>query len=246
MRSNSLLRHALTKNPESVLDVGAGNGNHSIAFISNGCKRVVGNDLKESPLGHECYEHKQDSYDVLDLHLGGEQFDMVWCSHVLEHVANVQDFLTSLYKWLKPDGWLAIGVPASRQNRLHIGHLTLWTPAHLVYNLICAGWDCKEAIWYTEYLTIGLMVQKKDIIDLSWRTSLPNEQTALNQFTPKEVMHEDGAWWGNNWPEDLEVCRASDPPFVTAGIHKTNLPPECQLAFGPNPKLRKPHGIYTT
>lgn len=235
MRANSLLKQALMLNPESVLDVGVGKGNHSIAFIANGAKRVVGIDPQYSTLEHQCYEHIQEPYEKVELE---EKFDLVWCSHTLEHIPNVQHFLITLQGWLKPDGWLAIGVPPDRQQRLHIGHLTLWTPAHLVYNLICAGWDCKDAIWYTEYLTIGLMMQNKGKIDLSWRTGLPSEIKALNDYTPKFVGHEDGAWWANNWPEDLEVCRAPDPPCVTAGISQTNLPPQVQLAYGPNPELR--------
>ena len=50
-----------------------------------------------------------------------------------------------------------------------------------------------------------------------------------------------GAWWGNNWHEETED-RVADPPGVTAGFGVTNLPPEVQLAFGPNPNLRKPPG----
>jgi len=241
MRSIDLLEQALLTEPESVLDIGSGRGHHSMAFLSGGAKRVVGADPMFRCLDHDNYEHKQDPYEELDL--GDEQFDVVWCSHVLEHIPNVQHFLSHLHKWLKPDGYLAISVPTDRQQRLHVGHLTLWTPAHLVYNLICAGWDCKDAIWYTGNISIGLMVQKKDLIDLSWRTSLPSEVTALNEFTPKVVSHNDGAWWGNNWPVELETSRASDPPLVTMGIEKTNLAPQTQLAFGPNPELRKEPGI---
>jgi len=240
MRSIDLLEQAILTEPESVLDIGSGMGYHSMAFLANGAKRVVGVDPMLCCLEHDNYEHKQDPYEELDL--GDEQFDVVWCSHVLEHIPNVQHFLSHLHKWLKPDGYLAISVPTDRQQRLHIGHLTLWTPAHLVYNLICAGWDCKDAIWYTGNISIGLMVKKKDLIDLSWRTSLPSEVTALNEFTPKDVVHNDGAWWGNNWPVKIETIRASDPPLVTMGVAHTNLAPQTQLAFGPNPELRKEPG----
>lgn len=243
MRSVDLLEQALTKNPKSVLDVGVGNGAHSMAFIANGATRVVGVDPREKNIEHNCYEHKQDPYEQLDL--GDEKFDMVWCSHTLEHIPNVQHFLIHLRAWLKPDGWLAISVPSDKQQRVHIGHLTLWTPAHLVYNLICAGWDCKEAIWYTRYLSIGLLVQKFPDIDLSWRTSLPSEHYGLNSHTPKYLGHNDGAWWGNRWPVEFDSERPTDPPMVTLGIEHTNIPPKSQLAFGPNPAFRKEPGTWT-
>jgi len=237
MRSVDLLRLAMTTNPESVLDVGSGLGSHSIGFISGGAKRVLGLDPVFQGIEHENYEHINDAYEIADI--GDEQFDVVFSAHVIEHIPNVQHFLIHLHKWVKDGGYLAIAAPTSRQNRLHIGHLTLWTPAHLMYNLVCAGIDCSDAYWYTSEMSIGVLVQKKPPISLNWRTSLPNEFKALNEFMPKQVLHEDGAWWGNNWPVEIEVDRAPDPPMVTLGVTKTNLPPEQQLAFGPNPELRK-------
>ena len=240
MRANSLLRQALTYHPDEVLDIGVGRGDHAIAFIANGAK-VVGVDLRPANIEHKHYEHHQDPYEELEL---DKQFDMVWCSHTLEHIPNVQNFLLKLRGWLKPEGFLCMAVPTDRQRRFHISHLTLWTPAHLAYNLICAGWDCSDAIWYTEYLTIGLIIQKTDDLDLDWRTAMPDEQHFINQFMPIEVSHEDGAWWGNNWPEELDTGRVSDPPLVTIGASQTNLKPEIQLAYGPNPKLRKDKGTW--
>jgi len=220
-----------------MLDVGCGFGGNSVSFLSQQwCEKVVGIDLMPSDIESDRYEHIQNAYETTDL---DEQFDMVWSSHVLEHVPNVQHFLGRLHDWTKDDGWLAISVPPSRQDRFHIGHSSLWTPAHLVYNLICAGWDCKDAIWYTDYMTIGLMVKRKPTIDLSWRTSLPSELRALNHFTPITINHEDGAWWGNNWPEEFNDPRIEDPPMVVIGDTITNLPPQIQLACGPNPELRK-------
>jgi SAM-dependent methyltransferase len=243
MRAVRLLEYALTKKPETVLDVGSGNGDHALAFLGQGAK-VTGIDVRDSRITNANYEYIQSPYEKINLE--DRRFDMVWCSHTLEHVPNAQHFLIWMRRWLKEDGWLAIAVPTSRQNRLHIGHLSLWTPAHLVYNLVCAGWDCKHAQWYTEYLTIGLIVQKGPDIDLSWRTSLPAEIFGLNQFTPISVHHEDGAWWGNRWPEEFEASRIQDPPTVTIGTARTTLPPQVQLAYGPNPSLRKKNGTQIT
>ena len=72
---------------------------------------------------------------------------------------------------------------------------------------------------------------------------MPNEAFGLNQFTPRSVHHESGAWWGNNWLDEFEANRAPDPPSVTIGNQVSDLKPEIQLAYGPNPNLRKmPHG----
>ncbi len=235
MRATDLLVEALKVGAKTVLDVGVGTGAHAKAFIGSGAK-VTGIDPTHSDMEHENYTHIHDAYENVDMD-GEERFDLIWCSHTLEHIPNVQHFLYKLQGWLKPGGWLFIAVPSDRQARLHVGHLTLWTPAHLAYNLVCAGWDCKDVIWYTGYLSIGMVVQNNKI-DTEWRTSMPAEVIELNQYMPITIQHNDGAWWGNNWPVEIPYERCSDPPLVTIGVTKTNLPPQTQLAYGPNPKLR--------
>ncbi len=233
MRATRLLEDAIAKHPETVLDIAVGQGKHTQAFISTGSK-VTGIDVMSEPFEHDSYTHIKSPYESADLK---EKFDLVWCCHTLEHMPNIQHFLLCLSDWIKDDGWLYIAVPTALQNRIHIGHLTLWTPALLAYNLICAGWDCKDAKWYTEYLTIGMCIQRKPEIDLSWRTGMPSEVFGLNEFTPRPMLPESGTWWGNNWQEETGE-RIPDPPGVTLGMQHTDLPPETQLAFGPNPKLR--------
>jgi 2-polyprenyl-3-methyl-5-hydroxy-6-metoxy-1,4-benzoquinol methylase len=147
MRATRLLEYAISQKPETVLDIAVGPGRHAQCFIANGAK-VTGVDIKNPTFEHENYEHIKAPYEELDL--GGRQYDMIWCCHTLEHIPNVQHFLLHLASWIKEGGWLAISVPP-QADRLHVGHMSLWTPAHLVYNLICAGWDCREAVWYTEY-----------------------------------------------------------------------------------------------
>ena len=234
MRAVRLLEHALTKEPESVLDVGVGKGKHAFSFLAQGHK-VTGMDVRPPPLEHPLYDHIE---GAIELDQTDRKWDMIWCSHTLEHMPNVQQCLIKLRNWLNDDGYLCIAVPTDRQRRLHVGHLSLWTPAHLVYNLICAGWNCKKALWYTEYCSIGLIVQKTDDIDMSGRTGMPSEVFWLNQYTPIPVRHNDGAWWGNNWPDETD-SRIADPPGVTIGLEKTNLSPDLELAFGPNPALKE-------
>ena len=249
MRAVRLLEHALTKKPETVLDVGVGPGWHAMPFLAQGSS-VTGIDVSlphHAVMDHENYTHIQTLYEQANAledaegnKFGDRKYDMIWCNHVLEHIPNSQHFLMWLRGHLKPGGWLFLAVPSSRQNRLHIGHCSLWTPAHLVYNLIIAGWDCKDANWYTEYLSIAICLQRVDDIDMSGRTALPSEHDWLNKYSPIKIYHEDGAWWGNRWHEEGLEPRAPDPPFVTVGYDgRGSLPPEMQLHYGPNPELRK-------
>ncbi len=83
------------------------------------------------------------SGDYLDLGVS-EPFDAIWCSHVLEHQRYLGRFLDKMFDDLKDDGVLAVTVPAALSPLLH-GHVNIFTPGLLLYNLICAGFDCADA-----------------------------------------------------------------------------------------------------
>lgn len=207
MRAVRLLREAVKCPGDRVVDCAVGNGQHAMAFISKG-KQVTGVDLISAPIRHPAYTHLRGEYSDFDV-----SSDIVWSSHTLEHVADPGAMLRAFRQWLADDGWLAIAVPTNRQNRLHVGHLSLWTPAHLLYNLIVAGFDCREALWYTEYCTVAVLVQKKDEISFEGRTAMPSEIGWLNQYMPVEIEHEGDAWLPNNWPEPTDP-RLTEPPRV--------------------------------
>ena len=234
MSSHRLLSHALVKDPELVLDLGVGKGAAAMAFLSRGAT-VVGVDVEESPFEHESYHHRQGPVEHME---PSTKYNLIWTANLLQCLPNVQAFLVQLAESLEDDGHLFIAVPSKAQDRLSIGNLTVWTPALLIYNLVCAGWDCSNAQWYTEYDTIGLCLPNERIEDMSWRTGTPQEEPFFNQYTPAPLRHESGAWLANNWPEETSG-RLTDPPLVTAGVHKTNLPPKIELAYGPNPDLRR-------
>lgn len=181
-----------------------------MAFLSKG-KKVTGLDIFDPKLRHANYTTKGQSFEEANL---GE-FDLVWSCHTLEHVENPGFFLRRLREWTKPGGWLAIAVPPGSQDYLHIGHLTLWTPAHLAYNLVTAGWNCKDAKWYTEDRDIGFLVQRTDDIRFTGRTAMPTELEWLRQFMPVPIDHECNAWWPNNWHEATEG-RSLIPPRLVA------------------------------
>lgn len=237
MSKTRLLEHALTQSPGTVLDLGVGSGWAAKAFIAYGAS-VAGIDVKDPPHEHERYTHTQMAVELIEPQEEFDRVDMIWCSHLLQLLPNVQAFLVQIEALLKDDGWLYIAVPSSPQNRFRVGHLTLWTPALLIYNLICAGYDCKDAQWFTSYDTIGLCVKKKRIEDMSWRTGTEEELVSLNEYAPAPLKNEHGAWWANKWPTETPG-RVIDPPLVTSGVIRTNLQPSAQLAFGPNPKLRE-------
>jgi len=133
----------------SVLDIGSGEGEHK-RFLQFFGKEVFSVDMLKTA-------------DYVGDFLAVEvdrKFDVVWCSHVLEHQRNTGLFLDKIFDVLKENGILAITVPAHPRERLMSGHLSSWSVPLLCYNLIMAGFNCNRANILATY-ELSLIVQKK-------------------------------------------------------------------------------------
>lgn len=181
---------------DTVLDVGAGAGQHSAVFAAHG-KEVTALDFDRS-----VYAAHQDETagaiaaapghvrrivaDANDVDLA-ETFDCVWASHVLEHQPNVGRFIARLKAWAKPGGVIAITVPPAKFDVVG-GHLSLWTPGHLLYNLVFAGIDCSQAevMFYGYNITVIVRNQGFDMPRLDYDAG---DITRLARWLPPQ-MHE--------------------------------------------------------
>jgi SAM-dependent methyltransferase len=133
----------------TVLDIGSGEGEHK-KFLQLFGKDVFSVDIL-----------KNADYvgDFLEIDFDKE-FDVVWCSHVLEHQRNTGFFLDKIYDVLKENGILAITVPIHPRERLVSGHLSSWSAPLLCYNLIMAGFNCNKAEILSTY-ELSLLVRKE-------------------------------------------------------------------------------------
>ncbi len=135
--------------------------------------------------------------DVKDLPRANLIYDGIWCSHVLEHIYDVHTFLSIIYKKLNVDGVLGLIVPPLKHNLVG-GHINLFTPLTLVYNLILAGFDCSNPIafgtlGYNNYIIlkkkpsniseIELISGKGDIEKLSHLFPYPVKQGTIPNGT---------------------------------------------------------------
>lgn len=145
----------------TVLDIGSGEGHQAAVLLSQG-KSVTALDYGESP-----YFKARDpsistligDFNTLDF---PEQFDCTWASHVLEHQLNPHAFLRKIHAVTKEGGAVAITVPPLK-HRIVGGHLTLWNGGLLLYHLVMAGFDCKEASILQYGYNISVIVRKKSI-----------------------------------------------------------------------------------
>ena len=188
----------LLSKPEiaSVLIVGVHTGKEAQRFIDAG-KQVTGVDLL--PPYRNGYTHVRGRFESEEVYFP-DYFDCAVSSHVLEHQESVGDFLRKFQRVLKPGGWLGLVVPGYPQDEFFVGHLTLWSPALLLYNLVSIGWDCRQAEYYTtpDRKHVGVVVPNQPIPDL------PTDKGwdiwgGLKTFLPVEFKHKMNAWLPDRW-----------------------------------------------
>ena len=144
LRSSYALEHVLRLKPGSVMDVGSGGGLHARAFKDSGSKVTC------IDLGTSVYAERSQQDDIEVVHANfnnydsDRRFDLVWASHVLEHQRNPGAFIERLIHFCAPGGSVCITVPDPHR-RLWGGHVSLWTPGLLAYNVVLCGVDISSA-----------------------------------------------------------------------------------------------------
>jgi SAM-dependent methyltransferase len=153
----------------TVLDVGSGGGEQALQF-ARADKRVhcvdygVSVYFQESCARAALEEMPQVRWTVGNFNemKSSETYDLVWCSHILEHQPNANTFLRHCLSYVSDGGWLAITVPPLK-HRIVGGHVSLWNAGLLLYQIVMAGNDCSEAIVLNYDYNISVLVQKKPI-----------------------------------------------------------------------------------
>lgn len=123
-----------------VLDAGCGTGYGSHHLLTAcGAKSVLGIDLSDKAIAYcqSRYIAENLRYEAMDLQQltlsGRSQFDVIFSSNVLEHVADVDTFLKTACRLLTPDGVFVLAVPAvvtpealegNLENPYHINNIT--------------------------------------------------------------------------------------------------------------------------
>lgn len=117
----------------SVLDIGCGSGEHSEAFKAAG-KQVTSIDIVPT--------YKDAKAVNIMLYSTDEKFDLIWCSHILEHQLNVNSFVKKCRSLASK--YICVTVPPLKHEIVG-GHVTLWNAGLVMYNLVLGGFDCSNA-----------------------------------------------------------------------------------------------------
>ncbi len=157
----------------TVLDVGCGQGRHSLEFLRQGCT-VLALDMNVSDLLYTRYvlhaiaPEGSPSFtpeaaerclvvqgDALRLPFPGDRFDRIICSEVLEHVRDPHQAAAELARILTPGGLLAVSVPTPFTEWAYRfgsddyfnspgGHVRIFTPQRLQRLLTAQGLQVLE------------------------------------------------------------------------------------------------------
>ncbi len=156
---------------DCVLDVGCGEGRHTIGAYLQAGVHAVGVDLSERDLQtarERAREFLQPSgsagsltfqrANALQLPFADHSFDKVICSEVLEHIGDYQGVLAEIRRVLKPDGLLAISVPrawpeeicwklSAEYRQSEGGHIRIFNATQLKFDVEKLGWRRYARHW---------------------------------------------------------------------------------------------------
>ncbi|WP_158770756.1 bifunctional 2-polyprenyl-6-hydroxyphenol methylase/3-demethylubiquinol 3-O-methyltransferase UbiG [Paraglaciecola sp. L1A13] len=184
----------------SVIDVGCGPGWHSRVLLENS-KQVTAIDYnRHASLDLDDFAKNMNfiETDFMTFTIV-EQFDCVWCAHVLEHQLNPHNFLLKIKDIVKEDGVIAITVPPLKHEVVG-GHVTLWNAGTLIYNLVLAGMDCSQIAVLQYGYNISVIFKKKSIKLPDSLRFANGDLEKLAPFVPSFVKQGfDGNIYSHNW-----------------------------------------------
>ena len=119
---------------KTAIDIGSGAG------IQTEVLRAAGLKVFQLDKYSDKAEYKVDFIS----HNFDRKFDIVYCSHVIEHQRNVGNFLDKIFDVMSDDGLLLISAPKHPAELLVNGHLNCFYSTYFIQQLIHAGFDLKN------------------------------------------------------------------------------------------------------
>lgn len=142
-------------------------------------------------------KHVQVNLDISAIPIGENAFDLVYCSHVLEHVPDDLSAMDEFFRVLKPGGTALVQVPMD-------GNVTFEDAA------IVTEEERLERFGHREHVRIyGVDIEERLV-----RAGFETEQVVGSDVAPRDALMRLGI------PEEevLFVCRKSDSPGLPGGI----------------------------
>ena len=153
--SNKLkLINSFKAEEKNLLDVGCGTGEFLIVCKNNGWKvagvepnakaKITAENKLQGKLVSEIYS------DINLLNIEAK-FDVITLWHVLEHIPNLEGYISALKKLLKPNGVLIVAVPNFKSYDA------------IYYKQFWAAFDVPRHLWHFSKKSIRLLFEKHEI-----------------------------------------------------------------------------------
>jgi len=146
-------RNNIGKKFKTSLDIGSGGGVHSEIMNHAGLK-VTQVDKYSDMADYQMDFMSWSKARQLN-------FDVVFCSHVIEHQRNVGLFLDRIFDVLSDDGVLIISAPKEDRNLIE-GHLNSFIFPLFLQQMIHAGFDCKNGKFLSTIENSFIVSKAKD------------------------------------------------------------------------------------
>jgi 2-polyprenyl-3-methyl-5-hydroxy-6-metoxy-1,4-benzoquinol methylase len=108
---------------DRALDLGCGDGTFTAEIAAAGAD-VLGVDIAEAAIARARARHPDQQFKVVPTDgpqpLDDNSFDLVWCSEVIEHVADTARWLSEVRRVMAPHGRLLLTTPSHGRARLAI------------------------------------------------------------------------------------------------------------------------------
>ena len=162
-------RNSIGTKFKTCLDIGSGEGVHTAIL------RHAGLEVFQVDKYSTTSEYKVDFIE----HKFDRKFDVVFCSHVIEHQRNVGLFLDKIFDILSDDGVLIISAPKEDHNLIE-GHLNSFIFPLFLQQMIHAGFDCKDGKFLST-IENSFIVSKAGNFDMSERLENGYQWTEKHQ-----------------------------------------------------------------
>jgi SAM-dependent methyltransferase len=163
-RGDLALNECVGLGARSVLDVGSGGDEQAEAFVKAGldvtCVDYGTSDYAQA-VSAKARQLNIIFGDFNELPVD-RRYDLVGASHVIEHQPNVGRFIEKLHAFCAEDGWVCITAPVCHR-AMWGGHLTLWTPGLLAYNVALSGVDISSAQLIHGHREFSLLYQLRRV-----------------------------------------------------------------------------------
>lgn len=157
---------------KSCLDIGSGPGVHTAIM------REAGLEVFQLDKYSDTAEYKVDFIT----HEFNQKFDVIFCSHVIEHQRNVGLFLDKIYDILSDDGVLIISAPKHPAERMIEGHINSFIFPLFLQHLVYAGFDCRNGKFISAFnIENAFLVSKASNFDLLERSEAGYKWTEKHQ-----------------------------------------------------------------